>query len=232
MLLSEHAEVTGGDSVESGFVVRVRHGAHSVVGVVGRPAAGAIARALDDITDMTPLLAQVWNAEYVQRSLDECRPERWSGEPAVMHLLPSPERRLLAHSSPSHPVLRLLSLDDPLEHLPPGLRHEMTHARLLGPVGAAFVDEVPVSFCYPVWTTESLWDLSIDTLESHRRQSLAAAVVGFMVDEMRREGREPVWGALASNAPSLRLAAKLGFAPVDRIVVFSKGAWAYLTGGF
>ena len=49
---------------------------------------------------------------------------------------------------------------------------------------------------------------------------------------MRREGREPVWGALASNTPSLRLAAKLGFVPVDEIVVFSKGAWAYLTGGF
>jgi RimJ/RimL family protein N-acetyltransferase len=232
MLLSGHAEVTGGDSVETGVVVRVRHGAQSVVGVVGRPPADAIARALDNITDMTPLLAQVGNAEYIQRSLDGSRPERWSGEAAIMHALPTPDRTLPALRPSPDASVRLLTLADPLDHLSPGLRHEMTHARLLGPVGAAFADGVPVSFCYPVWVTESLWDVSIDTVETHRRRSLAASAVAFMVDHMRREGREPVWGALASNTASLRLAAKLGFARVGEIVVFSKGQWAYLTGGF
>lgn len=231
MLLSGHAEVTGGDSLDLGYVVRVRHGALSAVGVVGCPAAEVIARALDGVTDMTPLLAQLDNREHVQRSLDAHRPERWSAEHAVMHELSANGQPLRA-ARPSDTTVRLLSLGDPLDHLPAGLRHEMTHARLLGPVGAAFVDERPVSFCYPVWATESLWDVSIDTLEPHRRCSLAICAVAFMVDHMRRFGREPVWGALASNTPSLRLAAKLGFAPVDEIVVFSKGAWAYLTGGF
>jgi hypothetical protein len=35
------------------------------------------------------------------------------------------------------------------------------------------------------------------------------------------QGRRPVWGALDSNLPSLRLAARLGFRPVDRLVVFN-----------
>jgi len=231
MLLSGHAEVTGGHSLDSDFVVRVRHGALSSVGVVGCPPAEAIARALDGVTDMTPLVAQIDNREHVQRSLDGHRPERWSAEHAVVHEL-APRRQPLAAVAPSDTTVRLLALGDRLDHLPAGLRHEMTHARLLGPVGAAFVEKVPVSFCYPVWITESLWDVSIDTLEPYRRRSLAACAVAFMVDHMRRSGREPVWGALASNTPSLRLAAKLAFAPVGEIVVFSKGAWAYLTGGF
>ncbi len=231
MLLSGHAEIAGGDSLESGFVVRVRHGALSAVGVVGCPPSEAIARALDGVTDMTPLLAQLDNREHVQRSLHGHRPERWSAEHAVMHEL-SPKAQPLRAAPPPDTTVRRLALDDPLDHLPAGLRHEMTHARLLGPVGAAFVDARPVSFCYPVWRTESLWDLSIDTLESHRRRSLAMCTVAFMVDHLRHSGHKPVWGALASNTPSLRLAAKLGFVPVDEIVVFSKGAWAYLTGGF
>jgi RimJ/RimL family protein N-acetyltransferase len=75
-----------------------------------------------------------------------------------------------------------------------------------------------------------LWDVSIDTLEEHRGRSLGAAAVRFMIEYMRGEGRDPVWGALESNRASLRLAAKLGFVPVDRIVVFSRGRWALLTG--
>jgi hypothetical protein len=33
-------------------------------------------------------------------------------------------------------------------------------------------------------------------------------------------GKEPVWGALESNAASMGLAAKLSFVPVDRVFVF------------
>ncbi len=41
-----------------------------------------------------------------------------------------------------------------------------------------------------------------------------------MTRYQRQRGREPVWGALESNEPSMKLAAKLGFVPVDRIFVF------------
>ena len=83
-----------------------------------------------------------------------------------------------------------------------------------------------------MWTTERFWDVSIDTLEEHRGRSLGARAVSFMIDLMRRQGREPVWGALESNRPSLRLGEKLGFNPVGEIIVFSTGGWVFLSGGF
>lgn len=73
---------------------------------------------------------------------------------------------------------------------------------------------------------------SLLTQEGFRGRALAAPAVTFMIEHMRRTGREPVWSALESNGPSLKLAAKLGFEPSERIVAFSRGPWALLTGGF
>jgi predicted GNAT family acetyltransferase len=69
-----------------------------------------------------------------------------------------------------------------------------------------------------------LWDISIDTLERYRRQGYAARCVSYMVDEMRRRGKEPVWAAEDTNAPSMRLAAKLGFVPVEGLLVCRSSA--------
>jgi GNAT superfamily N-acetyltransferase len=128
--------------------------------------------------------------------------------------------------------IRLLRADDPLDHLPSGLGYEIGHARAMVPVAVALVDARPVSFCYPCWITEALWDVSIDTLEAYRRRGLAARVFRFMAARMRKDAREAVWAAMESNVASLELARKLGFAPVDEIVVFSRGPWAYFTRGF
>jgi RimJ/RimL family protein N-acetyltransferase len=43
-----------------------------------------------------------------------------------------------------------------------------------------------------------------------------------MIAQMKNRGRSPVWGSVVSNIPSMRLAEKLGFVPVDRLIVFSK----------
>ena len=137
-----------------------------------------------------------------------------------MHRLASPPP---VSPQPDDVPVRLLRPDDSLDHLPAGLRFEMTHARAAVPVAAAWIDDRPVAFCYPCWITETLWDVSIDTLETHRRRGLAARAVRFMIDRMKQEGREPVWGAMESNVASLKLAVTLGFAPVDDIVVFSRG---------
>jgi GNAT superfamily N-acetyltransferase len=102
----------------------------------------------------------------------------------------------------------------------------------MAPVGVVIIDGTAASFCYPVWRTETLWDISIDTLEEHRGRALGSHAVRFMIELLRRDGREPVWGALESNGASLRLAAKLGFQPVDALVWFSRGPWAFLTAGF
>ena len=228
MLASPQAEVTGGETIAAGVVVRVVHHAVSAVAVVGQPPAAAILAAVAGTTELTPIIAQTCDAAYVAEALGSSSDEHWTSERAILHL---PEES--ASSVLPNPVgVRLLTREDSLDHLPAGLRHEMTHARDFAPVAAVFIDRRPVSFCYPVWTTERFWDVSIDTLEAHRGQTLGARAVSFMISAMRREGREPVWGALESNAPSLRLGAKLGFKPIGEIVVFSRGGWVFLSGGF
>ena len=228
MLLSGRATVTGGRNPVDGFVVKAQYDAVSAVSVVGRPPCAAIQAALDDLTPQTPLIVQKDNAAWVADCLGSSAAGPWQPERVILHRLTDPS----PVAPPAGVAARLLDSDEPLHHLPAPLRHEMTHARRMGAVSAVFVDDRPVSFCYPCWRTESLWDVSIDTLEAYRGRSLAVAAVHHMIDEMRREGKEPVWGAVASNSASLRLAAKLGFAPVDEIVVFSQGHWALLTGGF
>lgn len=88
------------------------------------------------------------------------------------------------------------------------------------PLAATIVEGAPVSFCYAGSVTESLWDISIDTLDAYRRRGFAAMCAAYMLRHMRKQGKEPVWGAMETNQASLRLAAKLGFVPVDRVVVF------------
>jgi GNAT superfamily N-acetyltransferase len=232
LLQSPHATVSG-TTRAGGFVVRVVHGAVSAVSVVGCPPADAIVSALHGITSMTPLVAQVDNAHYVERVLLEgaglSEPYGWRGERVIVHQL-----GVAADAPPPAPLgtIRLLTMADDLAHLPPGLRHEMTHAREIAPVGALFAGNLPVSFCYPCWRTESLWDVSIDTLAEYRGRGFALHVVRFMISQLGCEGLAPVWATLESNAASLRLAQRLGFRPVDENVVFSRGAWAFLSGGF
>ena len=67
LLLSGFAEITGGTSVQSGFVARVVHNAISALAVVGFPPDDAIVNATSGITTMTPLIAQIDNAEHVRR---------------------------------------------------------------------------------------------------------------------------------------------------------------------
>ena len=232
MLQTGHARVIGGDSVASGFVVRLVHGALSVVAVVGRPARDAIAHAVADVTDFTPIIAQTADRSYVADVLHAS----WTCERAILHRLTGAgeDSRRVQRDPPYASALdvRLLTLDESVAHLPAGLRHEITHARAFAPIAAVFVEGTPVSFCYPVWITERLWDVSIDTLEAHRGRSLGARAVRFMIDMMAADGREPVWGALESNSASLRLGAKLGFIPAGDLVVFSRGGWVFLSGGF
>ena len=226
MLASSGAIVTGGNSVASGFVVRVVRGAVSAVAVVGQPPPESIAEGVAGTTELTPVLAQPADAPHVEQAL-RGHDSGWTGERAILHL-----RDTRASVAVPAADVRLLSRSDSLDHLPAGLRHEMTHAQSFAPVAVVVVDRRPVSFCYPVWTTARLWDVSIDTLDAFRGRSLGAAAVLFMTEVMRRSGREPVWGALESNQASLRLGAKLGFKPVGEIAVFSRGGWVFLSGGF
>ena len=121
--------------------------------------------------------------------------------------------------------VRLVGAEEPLSlaHLPGELRQELESTRGRSPLAVGFVDGRAVSFACAPWQTETLFDLSIDTLEPHRGRGLAAAVAALLIDAVSRAGRQPVWGALEDNGPSLRLAARLGFVPVDRLFVLSRG---------
>lgn len=68
--------------------------------------------------------------------------------------------------------------------------------------------------------TETLRDVSINTVESFRRPGMARMCVSYMVGLMRSFGLTPVWGAGEGNLGSLALARKPGFVPVDEVAVF------------
>jgi GNAT superfamily N-acetyltransferase len=89
-------------------------------------------------------------------------------------------------------------------------------------IAATFVEKQPVAFCYAGAETESLWDISIDTLPEHRRQGYAAKCVAYMIRHMQIRGKQPVWQAVEENPASWRLAQKLGFVPVDELALFER----------
>lgn len=89
---------------------------------------------------------------------------------------------------PEDSVRLLPSLDGlDLAPLPPDLRSELEDAIEVAPVCAAYADGCPVAFCYVGARTESLWDVSRDTLEGYRRRGYAARCVAFMVEHQQRE---------------------------------------------
>ena len=201
------------------FVARGLYPEGELVSVIGRPAAGAIGEAVSRNENSGAVIAMPENAALVARTLPD-----WQMRPAVLHLLG--EGGLVDASE--HEV-RLLSGSEELRLLPSGLRAGL-RAELEGalrrgtPLAATFVDGVPVSFCYVASETEELWDVSIDTLDAYRRRGYAAGCAAFMVRHIRETtGKAPVWGALETNAASMKLAAKLGFVPVDRFFVLETG---------
>jgi hypothetical protein len=68
-----------------------------------------------------------------------------------------------------------------------------------------------VAAAYAAWRSERFADVSVDTVEAFRGWGLAAHAAYPAVCAIEREGRQPVWGALMTNIPSLRLARRLGF---------------------
>lgn len=109
-----------------------------------------------------------------------------------------------------------------IDHLPEPLQRELAHDWVAGrPLAAAFADGRMVSWCYAPIETETLWDVSVDTLEPYRRRRLATACFAVLAGEMEGRGKRPVWGALEENSPSMTLAARLGFEPAARLTSFA-----------
>lgn len=102
------------------------------------------------------------------------------------------------------------------------LKQELSSGAEQSLIAATFVEQHPVSFCYAGAMTESLWDISIDTVPEYRRRGNAARCVAHMIRYMYMQGKRPVWQALEDNPASWRLAQKLGFVPVDELVLFRR----------
>lgn len=212
MLRSGRCEVYGLEDAERlSFVAR--HAEMELVSVYGRPAPDVIRRviALDPSPEAVLCLPE--DRRHVAESLPEWRPEL-----ATIYRLANSE------CLPEVPAgaVRLLSSSEieAMDHAPAELKEELIDATKWAPVAATCVEQLPVSFCYGGSQTESLWDISIDTLAEYRNRGYAALCVAFLIEYFRRQDLAPVWGALESNIPSMRLAAKLGFTPVDKLVVF------------
>lgn len=122
---------------------------------------------------------------------------------------------------PRDPRARLLVPDDRplLDRLPTDLREEITAAFDYAPMSAAFEGGRPVSFCYAAWETETLWDVSIDTLPAWRRRGCARAAAVELIEYFLARGKSPVWGAADTNTSSAALAVNLGLRPIDRLLL-------------
>jgi RimJ/RimL family protein N-acetyltransferase len=181
--------------------------------VVGLPDPDGMRAAVAAAPGVATLLAMRDAFEPVRRALPA-----WRFEEAVIHALPDP--------APEWPLpgehVRFLDADAPLLHLERALATEIAAALGWAPVAAAWCDDRPVAFCYASSVTETLWDVSIDTALAYRRRGFAQGAVSLMGAFHRENAQLPVWGALVSNLPSMHLAERLGFAPVDTLYVFSR----------
>ena len=112
-----------------------------------------------------------------------------------------------------------LAAGAPLDGVPLPLADELAWARARGPIWSAYVDGEPASFAFAPWRSAGWFDISVETLPGARQLGLATIVAAAMIRDERARGREPVWGADEDNVASIRLARRLGFAPVDEIWV-------------
>jgi hypothetical protein len=124
----------------------------------------------------------------------------------------------------SHPSARSLTGEDLalLRAAPLDIRRAClgfgTFERLLesGFVAGAVIDDELVAVASTWATSDRYADVAVVTSGPWRGRGLATACAGFVVGEIRRSGRVPVWSTGEDNVASLRAARRLGFEEVGR----------------
>jgi hypothetical protein len=240
MLLTRRAVVSfapGATLATDGFVVELA--SRALVSVVGRPPGALIeerARALEgdvnvlcalDTADAVESALQGWQRHSALiNALPSAQP--WESDtetgvtvftradaPSLSHV-PEPLRSELIDTLEGHPAARFVP-----GTLPPAGGADRSDVPI--PMAAAWADGLPVAFCYPVLQTETLWDVSVDTLPAFRGRGLAGRAAREMTRHMRVRGKAPVWGAVETNGASLSAARRLGFLVAGRLAVFTAG---------
>lgn len=185
--------------------------ARGAVYVTGAPPAAALRAAVDG--GAAEVLCPPESLAAVTAALPG-----WTVDPIDVHTRPD-EAPL-----PVVPPERARTLDraavEALTGIPPDLHAEL-HAAARGgaPITAVLAEGTPAAFCYAGATSETWWDVAINTLEPYRRRGLAARAFAAHAAHERQHGRAPVWCSARANPPSGRLAAKLGFVVVDTLYV-------------
>jgi GNAT superfamily N-acetyltransferase len=210
LLLSGDGEVFGLEDSAS-LSLAVRDPSTGSVIVVGRPDAAAVRAAVRGIMHDGTLVAAEDETLWLVDTL-----VGWTRTRAILHSLPD-----FCRLPPVDDGVRFLDprAIDQLD-IPAQLARELRIGAVDSEIAATFVDGRPVAFCYAGSTTESLWDVAIDTLPQHRRRGHAASCAARMIRHMHGRGKAPVWGAVEENPASWHLAVKLGFTPVDSLVLF------------
>jgi GNAT superfamily N-acetyltransferase len=218
MLRSGRGRIIGTPALDplAAVVLREETG---LMSVAGRPPAKEIRLAAQGAGE---IVATLEDAAWVKEALPA-----WGAEDATLFALPDgpPARLTPERLKPAVPEIRVLESGDlpAVARLPAELAEEISVGLDAGiVVGAAFADGDPVSFCLADSETEGLWDVAIETLESHRRRGYALALSRFMIAFHAARGRRPVWGAAASNPASARLAEKLGFRPIETVSLLTR----------
>lgn len=178
--------------------------------VVGRPDPDDVRRAAAEADEV---LSVPENVAHVRAALPG-----WRAERVRLHTLGGPPA-----PGPPHPVRLLEAGEVEALAVPKSLGDELrTVAARETPIAAAFDGGAPVAFVYPTATTGAWWDVSVDTLATHRRRGFAHAAAVWTIGHL--EGRAPVWCAVASNRASAALARAVGFRPVDAIWLLTRPA--------
>ncbi|MGB5659508.1 MAG: hypothetical protein WBO54_08500, partial [Thermoanaerobaculia bacterium] len=180
LLISGRCDIWSESESEDGFVARSWD--YPFAAIHAMPGAGLIRQAVEASrsasqgqypTDEWQLLAPPESQAAVQPSLPGWRRSsvhlhRWEGELERPDLDVDVRIDLLPDG---HGAVGLT-----FDHVPATARHEYTLDWVAKrPMAVAIVEGLPVTFCYAAFTTEGLWDVSIETIKPYRRRGLAAA---------------------------------------------------------
>jgi hypothetical protein len=192
----------------------VRHPATGICCVVGTPDTDAIRRAAEHSGIEHSVLSPVEVEVHVQAALRGWRPAL-----ATLH---SPGRNMppLEVDGKTVRLFDVASLRQ-LRGVPDAILEEITLLEV-SPIAVAFCRELPVSFCFAAYETETLWDVSIETVAGFQRRGYAARSFAALMPHFTRLGKQPVWGAELENVASRSLALKLGFVPVAELLVWRR----------
>jgi GNAT superfamily N-acetyltransferase len=115
-----------------------------------------------------------------------------------------------------HPDVRLLTLDDAdlLSGMP--MLAEFGDRETI--IAAAVVEGEIVSLAHTFAWSPRYVDIGVTTHEDWRNRGYATSAALLVAEEIRKLGRIPVWSCGATNEPSLRIAARLGFRETSRRV--------------